>query len=800
MTLACLDIETTTTTHLRRKASPFSADNWIVAAGYKLMGKPVVGAYYGEDRQGSSGWLAHLLEGNPRIIGGFNIKFDLLHLLRDAENYTAWKKYIANGGTLWDAQLAEYLLRGMVQEAQMLSLDEVAPAYGGDVKISEVKAYWEKGINTHEIPRQLLMDYLCGRTEGDDPVKGDVENTEVVILGQIAKARKRGQLESIKLNMGALCATIEMELNGMRVDVARGRVLAAQLKEREASLTQSLMTYLPKDLPFAFNWKSRAHLSALIFGGSVRYTARVPVCDDTGRQTYAMMDEVQYVMEDGTTLPIPAQADGASPRVVPPGVVYYSSGKNKGLPKTKKVKVPDLSKPKSRNEDCYQPFDGFCKPLAKWAGALPGVYSTSSATMEEVRELYGDKVPFLQTFGELMDVTKDLGTYYIREEFDEEGNVVEAKGMLTLVGDDGIVHHKLNHTSTVTARLSSSDPSLQNLPRGDTSDVKQMFVSRFPGGYIVPSDFTALEVYCQNQLAQDKQLTADLRAGLDMHCARLSTVEGLPYDLVKLRCKGGKDADGKRIEPLPEWEVKRTHIKVFSFQRAYGAGAPKIAASLKVAVEDVEKWVAADDARYPGIPAFNADVEERVKQSRVATTKFIQHPTLRIPVQLGRGHLTTFDGKRYVFHEVPSPEWKAKRGELTGFMPTELKNHPCQGLGVEWMKAAMWLTVRAMYRYDNFGQRALLVNTVHDAQYLDAAPEVRVKAGALLHACMLEASTYMEQAFKTTILVPIPSETNYGSSMYEELPFTEPEFHNAVPKVRQWLRKTFMSGYQPSFA
>ncbi|WP_258304899.1 hypothetical protein, partial [Escherichia coli] len=59
-------------------------------------------------------------------------------------------------------------------------------------------------------------------------------------------------------------------------------------------------------------------------------------------------------------------------------------------------------------------------------------------------------IPFLQTLGRVVAISKDLGTYFISEDGE--------KGMLTLVGDDGLVHHQLNHTSTVTARFSGSNP------------------------------------------------------------------------------------------------------------------------------------------------------------------------------------------------------------------------------------------------------------------------------------------------------------------------------------------------------
>lgn len=93
---------------------------------------------------------------------------------------------------------------------------------------------------------------------------------------------------------------------------------------------------------------------------------------------------------------------------------------------------------------------------------------------------------------------------------------------------------------------------------GVASAVKEMFGSRFPGGQIVSSDFSSLEVFVQAWLTGDKQLIADLEAGLDMHCARLATAEGMTYEKVFDLCKKAK---------IPEWIAKRVAIKVFSFQR-----------------------------------------------------------------------------------------------------------------------------------------------------------------------------------------------------------------------------------------
>lgn len=794
-TYAVVDVETTIKAYMKRKASPFVPEelgpNWIVAAGWKFGGGEVQGAYYGEDRDGYRGLMRMLLAGRPKLVGGFNIKFDLLHLLRDPDDYAAYQEWVAAGGLVWDGQLAEYLLDGMVQESHMLSLDEVAPRYGGDTKIDEVKALWEKGVDTHLIPRQLLMDYLVGR-EG---VGGDIRNTEVIMLGQLATARERGMMNSIRLNMGALLASVEMERNGLWVDKALGLELAAKLEEDIARMRADMVQYLPPDLPFEFNWNSPRQKSALIFGGQVKYEAREAVLDpDTGEQAYAQMEEEHYVLSDGTTYEV-AAFDAYWADTGTDGRVRYSGGQKKGQPKTKRVKVPDKSKPKSRLADFYYPLPGYTKPRKEWEGAEPGVYSTAASVIEE---LAGSGVPFLVMYADLAGKTKDLGTYYLTT--DENG---QQKGMLTLVGPDGIVHHKVNHTSTVTGRLSHSDPNSGNLPRGDTSEVKRMFGSRWGvDGSMVASDFKTLEIYCQAMLTGDAQLIADLRANLDMHCARLATVEGIPYDKALLLAKGCKSCgpDGGKVEALPEWDVKRTLIKRFSFQRAYGAGAPKIAATIKAKVDDVKEWIAADELRYPGTVAWFEKEQRIVDRSKVATPTFITHPTVKVRIQLHRGQYKTFDGKRYTFTETATPEFLAKKGTLQSFSPTELKNYPVQGLGGEWMKAAMWLAVRAFYQYKNFGGLALLVNTVHDALYADSHNSVRRKAGVVIHASMLAASDLIEYLFGTPVPVPVPSDTGYGPSMYEEHSFEDPDaFDASAQTFRTWLRDTFMKGYTPTY-
>lgn len=799
------DIETTIKSLFKRKGSPFHPDNWTVTHGYKRLAEDAVHEHrFGRSRP-TSGWLRPVLSGT-RLLVGQNIKFDLLHALQDADNLEAWMEYVAAGGDIWDVQLAEYLLCGMGQKDHMLSLDEIAPRYGGNVKVDEVKKLWEAGVSTEDIEPTLLTRYLCGgKDEHGVWQLGDVENTELIFKGQLKRARECGQLNSIMMNMGSLLCTIEMERNGMYVDMPLGLKLAGELKVEVDRLHAALEEYLPKDLPFKFKWTSRFHKSALIFGGTVNWDAHEYDVEDAhewGEATiykheyealpadkrpkllYSQMDEVHYVCEDGEVRSREAIEGGGY------YVARYASGKNVGEMKTKKVKVDNYDKPKGRACKAPYVFPRITAPKKQWESADAGVYSVSS---EVIEELGVRNIPFLKALAELQSVSKDLGTYFIVT-YEETG---ESKGMLSLVDQHGIIHHSINHTSTVTGRFSSSNPNLQNVPKGDKSKVKLVFVSRFGAdGQIIQSDFTALEIYIQAILTKCKQLIEDLKNGLDMHVLRLSNSpagQGKKYEELLILCKGTAT-----MEPVKEWHYKRTDSKVYSFQAAYGAGDNKIADTTGMALELVAQLRAADDARYPEINKYFAARTEEIKRNRRPSGNAYPHPDKpAIMCNIGRSTVRTPDGKLYSYMESPSPEYLVKRGIFQSFSPTEIKNYEVQGEGGEWAKAAMLLAVRYFYKMRNWGGLALLVNQVHDALYSDAHKKVAEQAAAALHACMLEASTYMEWRFKWPVPVPVPSETKMGCNMMEEKGI--PGIDLRAAPIRQELRALYMNNYQPSF-
>lgn len=787
------DLETTVGTYFGRKASPFDPANFIVAIGSQRQGAEVLGSY---SKVGihDPDWFINILS-KTKLLVGQNIKFDILWAIRDPRNYQAWMDWVVAGGKIWDCQLAEYMLRGMKVSAQMLSLDDMVEMYGGNLKLDEVKAMWDAGIDTPDIPEDLLMRYLCGYQDGDTFVMGDIGNTYAVFEGQFAKAKKRGMMKTIMLNMCSLICSIEMEHNGMAIDLALGLEHAKELEKEVEELRRKMYEYLPKDLPFQFNWGSPVQLSALIFGGTVKYEQKVPMFDEeTGEPVYFQADGTAYYVEPAFQerlgeMVIVGQNGVTEERIeelkAAGCLTKFKSGKNAGLYKTKKVAVPDLARgQKLRNQEFYYRFKGFTKPDPSWETKKPGVYQTNADVMEELADT---GIPFLDDLAMLNRKDKDLTTYYIT--YDEKKGLYS--GMLTLVDVNGFIHHNINHTLTVTARFSSSKPNLQNIPRKDKSRVKQLFVSRFGKlGLIIQSDFSSLEVYIQALLTQDPQMLADLKSGMDMHCQRVASKFGVTYEEAVRLCKKDK------VKPWPE---RRTGCKEFSFQRAYGAQAKAIAKATKMPIKDVEELIAAEMKRYSRVEEFYDEVTDAINLSRVPTDDWRTHPEIKgLRVQLGEGFYRTPDGKKYTYKEDVSPAGTIKRGgPEASFSPPQIKNYIVQGTGAEFAKAAMYLAVRAFYRRRNFDGKAVLVNQVHDAIYIDAHKDVAREAGALLHAAMEEASNYMEWRFDWEVEVPVPSETAFGRNMGREVGFQSSRFKRWVKEYRAEIRKIEMDNYVP---
>lgn len=182
------------------------------------------------------------------LVVGFNIKFDL-----------HWLDVSLDDVQIWDCQLAEFVLNG--QRGAYQSLDELLEVYGLPPKRKhEVHAMWEAGIQTTDIPVDILKDYNLG----------DVEPLAQVYEYQ--RQRVTPLQEKLIFLMGEdMKVLIEMERNGILFDKERAAAACTNLTAKVREIEEKLAAFLPPIVHGKFNWDSGDHLSALLYGGTISF-------------------------------------------------------------------------------------------------------------------------------------------------------------------------------------------------------------------------------------------------------------------------------------------------------------------------------------------------------------------------------------------------------------------------------------------------------------------------------------------------------------------------------------------------
>ena len=98
------------------------------------------------------------------------------------------------------------------------------------------------------------------------------------------------------------------------------------------------------------------------------------------------------------------------------------------------------------------------------------------------------------------------------------------EGIKNNVDDHGFIHPEFMQCVTATGRLSSRNPNFQNMPRGNTFEIRKVVESRFDGGKIIEGDYSQLEFRVAGFLANDAQAYIDVREGTDVHSFTASII------------------------------------------------------------------------------------------------------------------------------------------------------------------------------------------------------------------------------------------------------------------------------------
>lgn len=773
MTWLTVDLEVQNEKWYGSVASPHNPKNYVVAAGWAIDGGAVEHKYFDSKEESlASNWLEQVLQGR-RIVVAHNLTFELHWFLK--HNWKVITKWINDGGMFFCTQYAENLLSN--QTHSYPTLEDCSVKYrdeGTDEhevrKLDEVKILWEQGVLTADIDKELLLSYLC------DDTHGDIANTRRVAFKQYEELQKRGMWKMFCVRMDSLVFNAMSTFNGLYVNMPVARKNLELQNKAIAELKEGILKQLPVDLPseLEFSFTSGYHLSALLFGGTIKYRKKVSY----EPKKYEKVNSYQF--EDGVygSVALITGADNLEQWEVDHGeVVRYKSGKNKGLPKeflvdsdTEKLKwgegayefkgLVDLQTLPKHVADQYIGKRAEFRGKRELSCGTP-VYSTSGDSLDVLSKFTDAAKPLK----ELATLQKDTGTYYLME--DKNGKV---SGMLQYVEPDSIIHHQLNNCSTITGRLSATKPNLQNLPRGDEDDegnrkskVKDMFTSRFGAdGRIVEVDYSALEVVDLAAVSGDTELLRMLNEGIDMHCYRLAAKLGEPYEDVLKKCKDSSHPEHGK------YSLWRTLIKPRAFAHQYGASAAGISFSTGCSLEEAEEFKAIEFKLFPESNAFPSTVI-RPEVERTGNASLPEREcTDGVWSIYRRGFFQAKSGTCYSFRQYP--KW-VEGQTIMDYKDTQIANYVIQGEASFIVQAACGRVIRELLKLNFLDGKVLPINTVHDAIYLDCATEeLAIEAGRLVRTIMEETPKWLAEkipalqdwSYHTT---PFPAAAEQGASM-----------------------------------
>jgi DNA polymerase-1 len=241
-----LDVETT----ISAKGNPYNQGNKLVTIQLKQGNAEaiVMGADQFHD-------ALPILESASCIIA-FNAKFDISWVRRQLGFVPT---------VVWDCQLAEFLFSGQTQKYP--SLQQACEKYGLKSKLDIVKTeYWEKGIDTTEIPFEVLAEYGAQ----DVNVTWQLFQKQV----QLFSNEEQQKFKLFRLQCNDLLVLQEMENNGIVYDT-EGSLRNADDLERQVQELERKLYEFTSGAPI--NFDSRDHVSVLLYGGTITEDVRVPV-------------------------------------------------------------------------------------------------------------------------------------------------------------------------------------------------------------------------------------------------------------------------------------------------------------------------------------------------------------------------------------------------------------------------------------------------------------------------------------------------------------------------------------------
>ena len=239
---------------------------------------------------------------------------------------------------------------------------------------------------------------------------------------------------------------------------------------------------------------------------------------------------------------------------------------------------------------------------------------------------------------------------------------------------DGKIHTSYNQTATVTGRLSSSNPNLQNIPvRTELGNrIRKAFVPSFRNEQVLLSaDYSQIELRLLAHCSGDEAMIRAFNTGEDIHAEIAAKVFNVPLNEVT--------------------KEMRSRAKAVNFGIVYGQTRYGLASALKISADEAQDFIDRYFLTYPGVKEYMEKSIQYAYDNGYAKTMF------------GR--------KRYLLDELLSSNHQIKE-----FAQRAAINSPLQGAAADLIKMAM---IELDNRIEKENLKSQILLQVHDELILE---------------------------------------------------------------------------------
>lgn len=330
---------------------------------------------------------------------------------------------------------------------------------------------------------------------------------------------------------------------------------------------------------------------------------------------------------------------------------------------------------------------------------IPGGKKTKSgySTKADVLEKLSAKYPIVRDVLEYRSYQKLKSTYC-----DSLAELVNPK--------TNRIHSIFNQMGTVTGRLSSAEPNMQNIPTRTElgRELRKMFSAK-DGCVLVDADYSQIELRVLAHLSQDEAMIEAFRSGADIHAVTASKILGIPIDKLT--------------------KEQRASAKAVNFGIVYGMGEYTLSQDLGISFREAKKYMDEYFSKYHGVREYMDNLKKYAHE---------------------HGYVKTLMNRiRYI------PELNASNAAMRSYGERAAMNTPVQGTAADIIKLAM---VRVYDRLKREQLSARLILQVHDELIVEAPIDEVDKVKEILR-------TEMENAIKLD--VPLIVDMSSGKSWYD---------------------------------